>query len=517
MVIWPAVAVFVALFAVVTVLGFLGPYWKRGDLDVLHEWALGGRQFGTLVAWFVIGGDLYTAFTYIAVPGFIYGNGAIGFYALPYTALAFPWVFVMAARFWTIAKNRGYITYADFVRDRYDSRSLTLAIAVTGIMATMPYIALQLVGIQVVIKTMGLGGTGIWRDVPLIMAFVILAAYTYRGGLRAPALVAFAKDILIYVTVIVATVVIASKLGGYAHIFAATGTALAARPNPSGLLLQPPAYSEYITLTVGSALAILMYPYYLTGLLSAASAKVIRRNAIALPIYSLLLALLATFGYMAIVAGIHPDTSNETVPQLFLHMFPAWFLGFTLAAIAIGALVPAAIMSIAAANLFTRNIYREFINPACSDRQEATNAKLTSLFVKFGALAFVLSLPMEYAINLQLFAGGWILQTLPTIVFGMYTRFFHRRALIVGWLVGLAIATYMPIHTFRTLGHFSSLYGLHVGSTVVTGFVGLYALGINLAVTTILTLVFDAMRIPRGADRTQPADYIEDTEKPIAA
>jgi len=137
--------------------------------------------------------------------------------------------------------------------------------------------------------------------------------------------------------------------------------------------------------------------------------------------------------------------------------------------------------------------------------------------VKFGALAFVLSLPMEYAINLQLFAGGWILQTLPTIVFGMYTRFFHRRALIAGWLVGLAIATYMPIHTYRTLGHFSSLYALHVGSTIITGFVGLYALGVNLILTTILTLIFDAMRIPRGADRTQPADYLEDTEKPIAA
>jgi len=515
--IWPAVIVFVALFAVVTVLGFLGPYWRRGDLDVLHEWALGGRQFGSLVAWFVIGGDLYTAFTYIAVPGFIYGNGAIGFYALPYTALAFPWVFVVAARFWTIAKNRGYITYADFARDRYDSRSLALAVALTGIFATMPYIALQLVGIQVVLKTMGLGGPGIAGDVPLIVAFVILAAYTYRGGLRAPALVAFAKDIIIYLTVIAGAIIITGKLGGLAHIFAATGTALAARPKPSGLLLEPSAFSEYITLTVGSALAILMYPYYLTGLLSAASATVIRRNAIALPVYSLLLAVLASFGYMAVVAGIHPDTSNETVPQLFLHMFPAWFLGFGLAAVAIGALVPAAIMSIAAANLFTRNIYREFINPQCNERQEARNAKLTSLFVKFGALAFVLSLPMEYAINLQLFAGGWILQTLPSLVFGMYTRFLHRRALLVGWALGLFIATYMPIHTFRTLGHFSSLYALHLGSTTINGFVGLYALAVNLVVTFVLTVVFDAMRMPRGADRTQPADYLEPREKMAVA
>ena len=227
----------------------------------------------------------------------------------------------------------------------------------------MPYIALQLVGIQVVIKAMGLGGTGILRDLPIVIAFVILAVYTYRGGLRAPALVAIAKDTLIYITVIAAAIIIPAKLGGYGHIFAAAGAAMAARPKPTGLLLPPSEYSAYITLALGSALAIFMYPHNITGVLSASGPRVIRRNMIALPMYSLLLALLATFGYMAIAAGINPETTNEAVPQLFLKMFPPWFAGFGFAAIAIGALVPAAIMSIASANLFTRNIYREYINP----------------------------------------------------------------------------------------------------------------------------------------------------------
>ncbi len=504
--IWPAVAVFVVLFGLVTVLGFLGQYWRRGNLDLLHEWALGGRQFGTLISWFLIGGDLYTAYTFIAVPGFVYGTGALAFYALPYTAIAFPLVFIFAPRFWTIAKNRGYITYADFARERYDSRSLSLAVALTGIAATMPYIALQLVGIQVVIKAMGLGGTGILRDLPIVIAFVILAVYTYRGGLRAPALVAVAKDTLIYITVIAAAIIIPAKLGGYAHIFAAAGAAMAARPKPTGLLLAPSEYSAYITLALGSALAIFMYPHNITGVLSASGPKVIRRNMIALPVYSLLLALLATFGYMAIAAGVNPETTSEAVPQLFLKMFPAWFAGFGFAAIAIGALVPAAIMSIASANLFTRNIYREYINPNCTDRQESTNAKVVSLVMKLGALIFVLGLPTEYAINFQLFAGGWILQTFPALIFGMYTRWFHRRALFLGWLLGMAIATYMPASN-----GFHSVYPLHLGSVVVPGFVALYALLANLAVTIVLTLVFDGMKVPRGSDKTTPADYVEAT------
>jgi SSS family solute:Na+ symporter len=508
--IWPAIIVFIALFALVTVLGFLGPYWRRGNLDLLHEWALGGRQFGSFVAWFLIGGDLYTAYTYIAVPGFVYGTGALAFYALPYTAIAFPLVFVFAPRFWTIAKNRGYITYADFARERYDSRSLSLAVAITGILATMPYIALQLVGIQVVVKAMGFAGTGVWRDAPIIVAFVILAAYTYRGGLRAPALVAFVKDILIYVTVIAAAIIIPAKLGGYGHIFAAAGAALAARPKPTSLILPPSEFSAYVTLALGSALAIFMYPHNITGVLSASSPKVIRRNMIALPVYSLLLAILATFGYMAIVAGVHPETSNETVPQLFLKMFPPWFAGVGFAAIAIGALVPAAIMSIAAANLFTRNVYREYINPNCTDRQESTNAKLVSLIMKLGALIFVLVLPTEYAINFQLFAGGWILQTFPALIFGMYTRWFHRRALLFGWLAGMAVATYMPLSTYvAATKHFSNIYPLHVGSAIIPGFAALYGLIANLLVTVGLTLLLDRMKVSRGADKTVPTDYIE--------
>jgi len=509
-VIWPAVVVFVVLFALVSVLGFLGPYWRRGNLDLLHEWALGGRQFGTVVSWFLIGGDLYTAYTFIAVPGFIFGQGPIGFYALPYTAIAYPLVFFFAPRFWTIAKNRGYITYADFARERYDSRGLSLVIAITGILATMPYIALQLVGIQVVIAAMGLGGTGALRDVPIIAAFVILAVYTYRGGLRAPALVAFVKDILIYITVITAAIVIPAKLGGYGHIFASAGVALAARPKALGLLLPQAEYPAYISLALGSALAIFMYPHNITGLMSASGARVIRRNMIALPVYSLLLAFLATFGYMAIVAGVHPATANETVPQLLLAMFPPWFAGFGFAAIAIGALVPAAIMSIASANLFTRNIYREYINPHCTDRQEATNAKLVSLIMKLGALFFVLILPTEYAINFQLFAGGWILQTLPALIIGLYTRWFHRNALLAGWAVGMALATYMPLSTYvAATKHFSSIYALHVGSSVISGFAGLYALIANLLVATILTIVLDWLRITRGADKTTPEDYRE--------
>ncbi len=501
-----ALSVFVTLFALVTVLGFVAARWRQGNLDELHEWGLGGRRFGTLVTWFLLGGDLYTAYTFIAVPALVFGAGAIGFFAVPYTVITYPLVLVVMPRLWSVTHKHGYITAADFVRGRFGSGTLALAIAVTGILATMPYIGLQLVGIQVVLGAMGVQG-----DLPIIIAFVILAAYTYQSGLRAPALIAVVKDAIIYVTVIAAVIVIPAKLGGYGKIFDAVPPAKLILTSPKGWNLGQ--YSAYPTMALGSALALFLYPHSMTGVLSSSSRDVIRRNTAMLPAYSFLLALIAALGYMALAAGVDKNPAyaagfarydaNFAVPALFLDSFPSWFVGFAFAAIAIGALVPAAIMSIAAANLFTRNVYREYFRPTCSGQEESTVAKVASLIVKFGALAFIVLVPQKFAIQFQLLGGVWILQTLPAIVLGLYTRWPHRGALLAGWVAGMGVGTYMASEL-----HFkATVFPLHVGPLTIPGYAALWALLVNLAVAIIATFVLDAAGVARGEDVTRPEDY----------
>src|SRR4051812_45750820 len=210
-----AVSIFVFLFLVVTVMGFAAARWRRADLASLDEWGVGGRGFGTFIAWFLIGGALYTAYTFIAVPALLYAGSAIGFFAVPYTIVVYPLIFLFLPRLWSVSHRHGYVTPADFVEGRYDSRPLALAVALTGILATMPYIALQLVGIEVVLEVMGIGtDDSNWfvKDLPLFIAFAVLAAYTYSSGLRAPALIAFVKDTLIYVVIIVAVLYLPTQL-----------------------------------------------------------------------------------------------------------------------------------------------------------------------------------------------------------------------------------------------------------------------------------------------------------------
>ncbi len=524
-----ALGVLLFFFIVVTFGGFWASNWRRSDTPhSLDEWGLGGRSFGTVITWFLLGGDLYTAYTFIAVPAAMFATGAVtGFFAIAYTILIYPIVFIFMPRMWSVSHSKGYVTAADFVRGRFDSRALALAVALTGIIATMPYIALQLVGIQAVIDTIGLGGTGnaFVRDLPLLIAFAVLAAYTYSSGLRAPAIIAFVKDSLVYLVIAVAIVYVGVHIG-FHHLFQSAETKMATKTKTgaaTGVFI--PAKNNfwaYGTLALGSALALFMYPHSMTAVLSGKSRNVIRRNTTILPAYSLLLAMLALLGYAAIASKTSVIGSDGkpnpqlAVPHFFRDQFPHWFAGVAYSAIAIGALVPAAIMSIAAANLFTRNVYREFLVRDASPRHEAQVAKITSLVVKFGALVFVLALDKQNAINLQLLGGVWILQTLLAIVVGLYTRWLHRWALLAGWAAGMIYGTTAAYHQKSpATKHFGgSLATFPYSHTKV--YIAFSALVINIVVAVVLTVVLRAVKVSTGTDATSYEDYYSDSAAPVA-
>jgi SSS family solute:Na+ symporter len=521
---WTELAVFTLLFGVVTGLGFYAARWKGGgNLDHLEEWGLGGRKFGSWVTWFLVGGDLFTAYTFVALPALVFGAGAMGFFALPYTISVYPLVFLPLVRLWSVSRVHGYVTPADFVQGRYGSATLSLLVTVTGIIATMPYIAVQLLGLEAVLRTMGLNEAGLAGHVPLFVAFMIVAVYTYQSGLRAPALISFVKALLIYLVTLVAVIILPAKLGWWGSIFDAANAR-----RSDGILLGERNQLQYVTWALGSALALFLYPHALTGVLASRSRNVIKRNMAALPLYSLVLGLFALLGYAAIAAHTKPiinaatgrPDSNTVIPMLFEGQFSSWFTGIAFAAIGIGALVPAAIMSIAAANLWTRNIYKTYLHPDATDEQQTKQAKIASLVVKFGAVALIVLIDPQYSIDMQLIGGVIILQTLPMVAISLYTRWFHIWGLVTGWTIGLAWGLSMlyviPRPTTGT-GHFGGT-ALELGALSVLGwkpfpgsmvqiYPGFVALLGNLVVAAVVTIVMRGVQVFNGTDETEPQDY----------
>jgi SSS family solute:Na+ symporter len=279
-------------------------------------------------------------------------------------------------------------------------------------------------------------------------------------------------------------------------------------------------------------MALFMYPHSATGVLAAKDRDTVRRNLALLPAYSLMLGLLSLLGFMAIAAGVGKGVTGYNaqlaVPQLFAQMFPSWFAGVAFAAIGIGALVPAAIMSIAAANLFTRNVYREFVKPQATPAQETRVAKVVSLLVKLGALGFVLGIDKQFSINLQLLGGIWILQTFPAVVGGLVlrgrsSRWFHPWGLLAGWAAGMAYGTWTAYGVAAAGKPHSHFGGSSAAIPVIgqVGYVGVTAFVLNLAVAVLVSLLLRAVRAPQGQDETTAADYtlqtpVEPVPLPVA-
>ncbi|MGA9488918.1 MAG: sodium:solute symporter, partial [Mycobacterium sp.] len=495
-----ATIVFLLLIVFVIILGFMAGRWKAGDMAHIEEWGLGGRRFGTWVSWFLIGGDTYTAYTFIAIPALIFGAGAIGFFAVPYTVVCYPILYLVFPKLWKVAQKHGYITGPEFVRGRYGNRWLALAVGLTGIAATMPYIALQLIGMQVVIGALGIPG-----HLPLIAAFAVLAAFTWTSGLRAPAMISIVKDLLIYLTVIVAIIAIPIALGGFGNIFAKIPPAklILATPPAGGL----GAYSGYATLALGSAMALFLYPHTTTAILSSAGPKVLKRNAALLPAYTVLLGLLALLGFMASVSGVDklPQfaagfahyKASFAIPALILNEFPGWFVGVAFAAIAIGALVPAAIMAIASANIFTRDIYEPFISRS-KGSAETLVAKLFAMVMVIGAMVFIVAIPTKFAVQLQLLGGMWVIQTFPAIAFSVFTRFFNGWALLIGWLVGIVSATWLV-----SMNAFGSTWVFHIFGYTVPSYIALATVLLNAIVALVLSFPLNAIANDRHKDETE--------------
>jgi solute:Na+ symporter, SSS family len=517
----------IVLLGLVAVLGFGAARWRRGSSRAetqpwdLEEWGLGGRAFGGPVTFFLVGGDLYTAYTLVAVPALVYAQGGLGFFAVSYVAITFPLVYVAMPRLWSVAHRHGFVSTSEFVRARFGSPALSVLVAVAAIVGTLPYIALQIVGLQVVFQALGIGGA-----LPLLLAFGFLAFFTFNSGLRAPALLAILKDFLLLITVLMLLLWFGVTQGGWGYALSTAGAKFASRHGSGGLLLAPAGQLGYVTLILGSALALFLYPHAITGVLAARNRDTVKRSMATLPIYSVMLGVFALFGFVALSAGIKPSDGNvdSIIPQMLHSALSGTALGLAYAALAIGALVPASVMSIGAANVFTRSIYREFIRPDATPGQEARVSRNASLLVKLGAIAVVLLINPQFAVNLQLMGGVIILQLFPAVGLGLFTNWFHRRALVAGLVAGLVSGIFM-LYQIPSVGangkitshHFggSSWSLAHLGLTTrLAVYAGLAALVVNLAVAAAGTLICHRRGITSGADRTEPTDYTADEGDP---
>lgn len=438
----------------VVLIGFLSGRDKSNRSSV-EEWSVGGRKFGTLLVWFLIGADLYTAYTFLGLTSTAFTAGSLAFFAIPYTIIAYFISYFFLPKLWKFSKRHKLTTLADYAKVRFNSKFLSFLIATIGVLMLIPYIDLQLSGIQ---DTLTVAGTGyINVKAVVVISFLLVALYTFFSGIKGPTYTAVIKDILVWVIMLFLVVNLPilhfGSWGSMIDKVAADSPQLLTIPTTG-----PKGIPWFLTASLVSGLALFMWAHAATGVFTAKSADALRKNAIFLPLYNIVLILLIFLGFVAY--HVLPEGTNPRFALLNLIQvsYGGGVQGLAYATIALASLIPCSIMAIGASNLFANNIYRDLINPKVQPAN-LTLITRSMVFVVIGlALIFGMIFPTAL-VSLQLLGVSGMVQIFPAIVFSLYWKKQTKEATISGLIAGL-IVTFTVYATGSSFGIYEGFWGL---------------------------------------------------------
>ncbi|MHB8568005.1 MAG: sodium:solute symporter family protein [Nitrososphaerales archaeon] len=502
--------VFIGLFLVFIILGFLGSRWRKGDLSGLFEWGLAGRRLGAITAFFLFGADWYTAFSILSVPSSVYALGAFGYMAVTYQAMVFTFAILVLPRLWGKSRDKGYLTASDAIKGESGSRALSILFALVGIGALIPYIALQIVGLQGVLVAMfyGLGNTTELQEIGLVIAFIVLAAFTFTSGLRGATLGSIFKDILVWISLIALVVIAFTAVGGFTGAFshlANIGGAKTPSKIGSYTAFNPLLSLSFSTSMIGTALSYVSWPHNINNTYATQSVKKLKIGLSLAILYAIPLFLADTLG--VIVTQV-PAANNLllsfplsfrgilVIPAMALAEFNTsapWFAGIILVGVFVGGLVPAAIMAIAQGNLLARNVVKEF-KPNLTPKGEARIAKWSSAIFKFTALGVVFLIPPTYNVQFYYFAAAFVIQGIPAIFFSLFSKWFRKEAILAGAVVGLVFGLFLVFAANSFIFPFTTtIYPAPGNLNPFSMYFGTAALAVNLIIVFVGTAIMNSM------------------------
>jgi SSS family solute:Na+ symporter len=424
-----------------------------------EQYIVGGRSFGTIFLWVLQAGEIYTTFTFLGIAGFAYSQGAPALYVVSYGTIAYVIAYFLAPAVWKVGKENNLLTNADFFETRYKSRALGVGVAVLSFAMIVPYVTIQLSGLQILLRIAGYGAYD--ATAAVAVGFLVMASFVFTTGLRGTAWASVVKDILVLAAVLFAGIVIPVHFFGSPR--ALFDHVLALHPH---MLTLPRGRAFHGTLWFAStvllsALGFYVGPQTFNSVYSARSGDALRRNAIFLPFYQILASLMIFAGLSAML--INPGLTGPAVDQSFLlvvqRYFPPWVLGLVAGAGALAALVPASALLLAGASVITKNVAGDAFGLATSDRSRTLLTRIVVVVVALLALG-IWMIAQKTVVELLLLYYNGITQFFP----GVVAAFVWKRATAwgagLGILAGVAVAVPLAALNVTPLGLNAGFIGL---------------------------------------------------------
>lgn len=450
-----------ALFMVATVA--LGLASLRGHAGGgMEEWSVGGRNFGAVLLWVLMAGEIYTSFSYLGAAGWGYDYGVPIYYEFGYLACGYALGYAFGPMIWGYARRHNLVSLSDIVGRRFQSPWLGGVVAVLATIFLLPYIQLELTGMGVVVSTISYGAISLnWG---YVIAFLVTEAFVVVSGLRGSAWVALLKDSLVIVTLLVIAVYIPLHyFGGYAGLFQrlmATHSQWLTLPGHNS-----PGLGEgwFATTGIVNSLGFVVFPTSIATYLGARSGATLRRNAMFLPFYQLLLFVPMVLGMAALFVVPDLTNSNLALFAMVVRAFPAWLVGIIGAAGALSSIVPMAVFMLVIGTMWGRSILGR-------SRRTAGHQKTLSQAVAFvtGLVALVLTFATPNTlVRLSVISYEGIAQFAPLVLIGLIYRRMTVAAATSGLIAGVVVVCLLVFS-----GH-DPLVGINAG---------LIGLAVNVAV-----------------------------------
>jgi len=459
-----------------TIVGLVPGINKKMNLE---EWAVGGRNFGRWLNWFILAGEIYTAFAFLGASGWAYSRGGPTFYILGYGALAYIVGYYVLPAISPIGRKHGLMTQPDLIEHLYKSKNLSILTAVIGVGFLLPYLQLQLTGLGLIIETCSYGQ--LTRVPAMLIAFVLVASFVYLSGLKGVASTAVLKDILLMIAVVFFGLYLPIHyFGSVGGMFEALETA---KP---GFLALPGGTKNFdvswvMSTLVVTSLGFYMWPHFTANSFSARNPDVLRHNAVYLPLYQICLLFPMLVGFAALLLLATPlKTPDMAFMVIVQQLFPGWTLGLVGGAGALACMIPAADLLLSTSMLFTRNIYSKTIGKNTHPDKLITVARITLLLLTTIALCLAIFLP-NMLVNLLLTGYSGVTQFFPMIVFGLYWKKATRLGAYAGLLVGEVLVFSLILGKMDPFAF--------AGMNLNAGFVALVA---NLIVFVVVSLATSA-------------------------
>ncbi|MDR3590410.1 MAG: sodium:solute symporter family protein [Negativicutes bacterium] len=464
----------IAVFVIgATIVGMIPGLRQKMSLE---DWAVGGRSFGPLLNWFILAGEIYTAFAFLGNSGWAYARGGPTFYILGYCSLAYVVGYYVLPAISPIGRRNGLVTQPDLVEHLYDSRWLGIITACVGVAFLLPYLQLQLTGLGLIIETCSYGA--ITRVPAMLISFTLVASFVYLSGLKGVATTAVIKDVVMIIAV--------AFFGLYfpIHFFGSVGGMFealdAAKP---GFLALPGGtpnldVSWVMSTLVLTSLGFYMWPHLTANSFSAKNPRVLRQNAVFLPLYQICMLFPMLIGFTALLvltpALKTPDMSFMLLVQ---QVFPGWILGLVGGAGALACMIPAADLLLSTSMIFTRNIVGRTVSKELEPAVQTKIARIVVLALTAVALILAIYAP-SMLVNLLLTGYSGVTQFFPMIVLGLFWKKATRAGAFCGLLAGEFLVFFLILNKLDPL----AIVGLNLNA-------GFVALVVNMAIFVVVSLL----------------------------